>query len=667
MNNKKTVSLRVAYLALGSVIFLFTLGLGYFDTFKDSDIKWAEKISRILQKPSRPVLSVYDSVETTRSSRVRIFLLSMYESNTHRYLETTLRIVHDLKNIGVKTVLLECPSVSLTEKNKKLLIQFNETGIVVFGRSLKYDPRFDDIPYAEHPFYNIIPLSWGAYTLQFDVGKSITKQQYESRAIHKIFLSARQQNAIEDKLSISDVIFEVIKKYRGFDDTTIPEIKGTESKFGDYVFPILQDSSFLIKESYHGAFFLSPVFAQVGEIADSFSYRGNFFSKDYEHAISAIHPFEEELRDKIIILDLMQKDQDRIHFERAWGYAAAIESFITNVFVTRVRWWHIILSLLFIVGVAFLSRRLRPFRTLLVVGIAAIALIGTHVWLYDTFNVSLEVAYPLFSLILSVAVFPAVRLAYENKAAAEERRKLELELERKKLVETQKEQLEIEVAERTKELRKEKEETERLLYNILPVEVAKELQEKGMTTPRRYEEITILFTDFRGFTNTVATMPAGKLVEELNDIFQHFDDIIDSHGLEKIKTIGDSYMIAAGLPKESENHAIQCVKAALEMLRFMEKRNETSAMKWQMRAGIHSGTVVAGVVGKKKFTYDVWGDTVNIASRMETSGEPGKVNISAYTYDLVKRYFECEYRGKVDTKGKGEIDMYFVKGEIEKL
>ena len=272
---------------------------------------------------------------------------------------------------------------------------------------------------------------------------------------------------------------------------------------------------------------------------------------------------------------------------------------------------------------------------------------------------------------IAMSVFLATRFARTSKKLEEQliqvkelsERQLAVEQEKKKLIEAQKEKLEIEVAERTKELRKEKEETERLLYNILPVEIARELKEKGTTIPRRYEEITIIFTDFRGFTNTVATMPANKLVEELNDIFRDIDDIIDKYGLEKIKTIGDSYMIAAGLPKESENHAVQCVRAAIEMLQFLERRNRDSAVKWQMRVGIHSGTAVAGVVGKRKFTYDVWGDTVNIASRMETSGQPGKVNISAYTYALIKQYFECEYRGKVDAKGKGEIDMYFVVGE----
>jgi len=196
--------------------------------------------------------------------------------------------------------------------------------------------------------------------------------------------------------------------------------------------------------------------------------------------------------------------------------------------------------------------------------------------------------------------------------------------------------------------------------NILPVDVANELIANGSTQPQRYEEVSILFTDFRGFTNAVASLPAKKVVEELNDIFQHFDDIIEGCGIEKIKTIGDSYMIAGGLPKPLADHAERCVDAALKMLGYLEERNAASALKWNMRAGIHSGAVIAGVVGKRKFTYDVWGDTVNIASRMESAGEPGRVNVSAYAYDLVKSRYKGEYRGKLDAKGKGEIDMYFI-------
>ena len=211
-----------------------------------------------------------------------------------------------------------------------------------------------------------------------------------------------------------------------------------------------------------------------------------------------------------------------------------------------------------------------------------------------------------------------------------------------------------------RDLRREKENANHLLHNILPVDVAEELMRNGSTEPRRYEEVTILFTDFKGFTNTVGTLPAKKVVEELNDIFAHFDDIVDACGLEKIKTIGDSYMAAAGLPRELSDHAERCVDAALRMQRYLDDRNRTSAVKWTMRAGIHSGAVVAGVVGKRKFTYDLWGDTVNIASRMESASEPGRVNLSAYAYDLVKSRYKGEYRGKLDAKGKGEIDMYFV-------
>ena len=240
------------------------------------------------------------------------------------------------------------------------------------------------------------------------------------------------------------------------------------------------------------------------------------------------------------------------------------------------------------------------------------------------------------------------------------RQALEAEQERKRVAIEHKDRLEVEVAERTQELRAEKENASRLLHNILPVDVADELIANGSTQPQRYEEVSILYTDFKGFTNAVASLPAKRLVEELNDIFQHFDDIIDSCGIEKIKTIGDAYMIAGGLPKPLPDHAERCVDAALKMLAYLDERNKTSALKWNMRAGIHSGAVIAGVVGKRKFTYDVWGDTVNIASRMESAGEPGRVNVSAYTYDLVKARYKGEYRGKLDAKGKGEIDMYFV-------
>ncbi len=218
------------------------------------------------------------------------------------------------------------------------------------------------------------------------------------------------------------------------------------------------------------------------------------------------------------------------------------------------------------------------------------------------------------------------------------------------------------VRQRTLELEKEKNKSDELLHNILPASLVEELKLNGKVKPREFKNISIMFTDFKAFTYTTAVLPAEELVAELNDIFNKFDNIVDKYGLEKLKTIGDSYMAACGIPNEVKDHAIKTVYAALEFQKIIKNRNKTSAIKWEMRLGIHSGSVIAGVVGNKKFTYDIWGDTVNIASRMESSGQPDEINISGYTYMLVRDYFDCEYRGKIKAKGKGNIDMYFVKG-----
>lgn len=222
------------------------------------------------------------------------------------------------------------------------------------------------------------------------------------------------------------------------------------------------------------------------------------------------------------------------------------------------------------------------------------------------------------------------------------------------------------VKERTRELEEEKDKSDELIHNILPAQIVKELKEKGVTEPREFKLISILFTDFKGFTSFSSKLPPNELVAELNDIFNHFDRIIDKYELEKLKTIGDSYMIGGGLPTETDDHAVRIILAALELQSFMHERNKQHQFNWQMRAGVHSGNVVAGVVGKRKFTYDIWGDTVNTASRMESNGEPGKINVSEATQSLVANYFEFEERGKIAAKGKGEIDMFFVSAVKKK-
>jgi len=208
----------------------------------------------------------------------------------------------------------------------------------------------------------------------------------------------------------------------------------------------------------------------------------------------------------------------------------------------------------------------------------------------------------------------------------------------------------------------EKDRSDNLLLNILPKEVAQELKVSGKAAPKKYENVTILFTDFKDFTKLTASIPASKLVVELNDIFGQFDDIMDEFGIEKIETIGDAYLAASGLPLENSDHALRCVKAAFRMVEFLDQRNKNNEIHWEMRIGIHSGPVIAGVVGKKKFAYDIFGDSVNTASRIESNGEVGKVNISQSTYELLKNEPDLvfEHRGKIEAKGKGEIDMYFV-------
>lgn len=215
-----------------------------------------------------------------------------------------------------------------------------------------------------------------------------------------------------------------------------------------------------------------------------------------------------------------------------------------------------------------------------------------------------------------------------------------------------------ELEEKNRQIMAEKERSDLLLLNILPSEVAEELKRTGEAVARQYNHVTVLFTDFVNFTGESEQMNPTELVQEIHKNFTAFDAIIEEHGLEKIKTIGDAYLAVCGMPNELPDHGIRVINAALAILEYI--RN--SHGKFKIRIGVHSGPVVAGIVGVKKYAYDIWGDTVNTASRMESSSEPGKINISGATYALVQDHFRCFYRGKIQAKNKGGVDMYFIEG-----
>ena len=210
-------------------------------------------------------------------------------------------------------------------------------------------------------------------------------------------------------------------------------------------------------------------------------------------------------------------------------------------------------------------------------------------------------------------------------------------------------------------LSKEKKRSEDLLLNILPSEVADELKDKGAADAKYFDNVTVLFTDFVNFTKASERMSPQKLIDELHFCFKAFDEIIDKYNIEKIKTIGDSYLAVSGLPVADPLHAENITRAALEINKFVtNRRQQMGDGTFEVRIGIHSGSVVAGIVGVKKFSYDIWGDTVNTAARMEQNSEAGKINISETTYELVKDKFTCTFRGEIEAKNKGLMKMYFV-------
>lgn len=221
------------------------------------------------------------------------------------------------------------------------------------------------------------------------------------------------------------------------------------------------------------------------------------------------------------------------------------------------------------------------------------------------------------------------------------------------------------IEKRRLELIAERERTAVALSSVLPRNTAEEIATKGKAAKLKYNFVTVLFSDIQGFTRIAEETNPEVLIDELDKFFFYFDSVVEKYGIEKIKTIGDAYMCAGGIPEKNRTNPVEVILAALEMQSYMERLksdSEVEGMKyWDIRIGIHTGTVVAGVVGHKKLSFDIWGDTVNTASRMESSGEGGKINISGTTYEFVRDFFSCEYRGKMPVKYKGELEMYFVQ------
>jgi class 3 adenylate cyclase len=227
--------------------------------------------------------------------------------------------------------------------------------------------------------------------------------------------------------------------------------------------------------------------------------------------------------------------------------------------------------------------------------------------------------------------------------------------------------LENKVALRTSQLQQEKDKSDKLLLNILPMSIAEELKENGKAGAKKHENVTVLFTDFVNFTKICEELEPEVLVRELDECFRLFDEITHKYNLEKIKTIGDAYLCACGVPSPIPDHAEKTILAAKEILEainvFNAQNIQKSLPEFKIRIGVHTGPLISGVVGTRKFAYDIWGDTVNIAARMEQNSETGKINISQVTYELVRDKFDFVHRGKVKVKNKNEIDMYFLNTE----
>ena len=261
----------------------------------------------------------------------------------------------------------------------------------------------------------------------------------------------------------------------------------------------------------------------------------------------------------------------------------------------------------------------------------------------------LKAGFSIEVILLSVAVTDRFKRIRDRTQAKLE----QMVKERTREIEEQKDVIEI-----------EKEKSDKLLHNILPLKVAKDLKEKGNTEPESFESVSVFFSDFVGFTKMASNLEPKKLIIELNELFTRFDEIMEKHHCERLKTIGDGYLSVCGMPTPNKNHAENLINAALEIIDYMHERNKTAEHEMMLRIGIHSGKVVGGIVGIKKYAYDVFGDTINTASRMESLSEPMKINISESTFKLTKDKYEFVKRPLLEAKGKGKLQSYFVTDKL---
>jgi class 3 adenylate cyclase len=211
------------------------------------------------------------------------------------------------------------------------------------------------------------------------------------------------------------------------------------------------------------------------------------------------------------------------------------------------------------------------------------------------------------------------------------------------------------------EIEAEKEKSDKLLLNVLPQKIANDLKEFGKTEPELYKEVTVLFSDIVDFTEKTLKISPNTLLNELNELIKGFDTIMEKHNCERIKTVGDAYLAVCGMPVPDKNHAENILNAAIDIITFLNERNEKNKYKWQVRLGINTGEVVGGIIGTKKYIYDIFGDTVNTASRLEQNSKTMRILLSETTYKLVKDKFEFEEQPPLEVKGKGIMKMYFVK------